>query len=146
MKKYTTGSTPPPAPNGLVYLISEANKKIVSAENAGSDPLVANRETAQDWELFEVVNNSDQTISLKSKINGKYVTADVNIGGKLVARGESIQLWEKFRKEQLADGTIALFALANNKYVTVDLDNGAGLVANRDKVGGAWEAFWLINQ
>lgn len=146
VKKYTTGSTPPPAPTGLVYLISEANKKIVSAENAGSDPLVANRETAQDWELFEVVNNSDQTISLKSKINGKYVTADVNIGGKLVARGESIQLWEKFRKEQLADGTIALFALANNKYVTVDLDNGAGLVANRDKVGGAWEAFWLINQ
>ncbi|GIP47135.1 hypothetical protein J53TS2_07260 [Paenibacillus sp. J53TS2] len=28
----------------------------------------------------------------------------------------------------------------------LEIDNGAGLVANRDKVGGAWEAFWLINQ
>ncbi|CAM4440961.1 cellulase family glycosylhydrolase [Paenibacillus phoenicis] len=146
VKKYTTGSTPPPTPTGFVYLISEANKKIVSAENAGSAPLVANRDTAQDWELFEIINNNDGTISLKSKINGKYVTADLNDGGKLIARGESIQLWEKFRKEQLADGTIALFALANDKYVTVELNNGAGLVANRDQVGGAWEAFWLITQ
>ncbi|MGG6313062.1 cellulase family glycosylhydrolase [Paenibacillus macerans] len=146
VKKYTTGTNPPPTPTGYAYLISQANQKIVSAENAGSDPLVANRDIVQDWELFEIINNSDNTISLKSKINGKYVTADVNVGGKLVARGESIQQWEKFRKEQLDDGTIALFALANNKYVTVDLDNGAGLVANRDSVGGAWEAFWLINQ
>ncbi|SMF38229.1 cellulase family glycosylhydrolase [Paenibacillus barengoltzii] len=146
VKKYTTGTTPSPTPTGFVYLISEANKKIVSAENAGSAPLVANRDTAQDWELFEVINNSDGTISLKSKINGKYVTADLNDGGKLIARGESIQLWEKFRKEQLPDGAIALFALANNKYVSVELNNGAGLVANRDQVGGAWEAFWLITQ
>ncbi|GAA0137808.1 hypothetical protein YSY43_46490 [Paenibacillus sp. YSY-4.3] len=143
VKKYTTGTTPPPAPSGYSYLVSQANQQIVSAENYGNDPLVANRASAGDWELFEIITNNDGTLSLKSKVNGKYVAADLNISGKLIARSDTIQQWEKFKKVDLSDGAIALQALANNKYVSVDLNNGAGLIANRDSVGGAWEAFRL---
>ncbi|TVX99858.1 glycosyl hydrolase family 18 protein [Cohnella terricola] len=141
VKKYTSATTPPQSGATYSYLVAQANQKIVSADNNGTSPLVANRDAAEDWELFEIINNSDGTISLKSKSNNKYVAADLNEGAKLIARSDTIQQWEKFRRVTLADGNVALQALANNKYVTADMNNGGVLVANRDAVGGAWEAF-----
>ncbi|MBJ6359947.1 glycosyl hydrolase family 18 protein [Paenibacillus sp. GCM10012307] len=134
-----------PNPSGFSYLVAQANQKIVAADNYGNDPLVANRDTAGDWELFEFITNSDGTVSLKSKVNGKYVTADINNGGRLIARATTIQQWEKFNRVNLSDGTIALQALANNLYVTVEVNNGGRLIANRASVGGAWEAFRVHN-
>jgi Endoglucanase len=147
VKKYTAGTVVPPTSTGYSYLRSQANNYIVSADNYGNDPLVANRTTAGDWELFKVINNSsDGTISLLSKINNKYVCADLDQGGKLIARSSTIDTWEKFNKVQLADGTIALQAVANGQYVSTDISNGAVLYANRTAVGGAWEAFKLTDQ
>lgn len=128
----------------LYSLQARANNNYVSADNYGNDPLVANRTSASAWEQFQIINNSDGTISLLSMANNKYVAADLNQGAKLIARSTSIQQWEKFNKVTLSDGTIALQALANNQYVTTDLNNGAVLVANRAAVGGAWEAFNLV--
>ncbi|GAE07991.1 glycosyl hydrolase family 18 protein [Paenibacillus sp. JCM 10914] len=139
------GGGQPPIPSGYSYLVAQANQQIVSADNYGNDPLVANRTTAGDWELFELITNSDGTVSLKSKVNGKYVTADLNASGVLVARATSIQQWEKFNRVNLSDGTIALQALANNLYVTCEVNNGGRLIANRTAVGGAWEAFRVQN-
>ncbi|OBZ16298.1 hypothetical protein A8L34_26825 [Bacillus sp. FJAT-27264] len=134
-----------PNPTGYSYLVAQANQQIVSAENYGNEQLVANRATAGDWELFELVTNSDGTVSLKSKINSRYVTADLNTGGALIAKATTIQQWEKFNRVDLGNGTIALQALANNLYVTADLNNGGKLVASRTAVGGAWEAFRVSN-
>jgi GH18 family chitinase len=141
----TGGGNQPSIPSGYSYLVSQANQQIVSADNYGNDPLVANRATPGDWELFELVTNADGTVSLKSKVNGKYVTADINAGGQLVAQATSIQQWEKFNRVNLSDGTIALQALANNLYVTTDLNNGGKLVASRTSVGGSWEAYKIQN-
>lgn len=128
----------------LYTLQARANSLYVSAENYGSEPLVANRNTAQAWEQFQVINNSeDGTISLLSMANNMYVCADLNQGAKLIARSASIQQWEKFRKVTQPDGTVALQAMANNQYVTTDLNNGGVLVASRASVGGAWEAYTL---
>lgn len=146
VKKYTAGTTVPPVTTGYSYLTARANSNIISADNYGDSPLVANKTSAGDWELFKVINNSDGTISLQSKVNNKYVCADIDQGTKLIARSTSIQQWEKFKKVQLADGTIALQAMANNKYVCTDVNNGAVLYANRDSVGGAWEAFTITAQ
>lgn len=128
----------------LYTLQARANSSYVSAENYGSEPLAANRNTAQAWEQFQVINNSeDGTISLLSMANNKYVCADLNQGAKLIARSASIDKWEKFKKVTQSDGTIALLAMANNQYVSTDLNNGAVLVANKAAVGGAWEAYTL---
>ncbi|TVX99994.1 cellulase family glycosylhydrolase [Cohnella terricola] len=140
VKKYTSATTPPPS-GARSYLVAQANQKIVSADDSGTSPLIANRDAPEDWELFEIINNSDGTISLRSKSNNMYVAADLNEGAKLIARSTVIQQWEKFRRVTLADGNVALLALANNKYVTVDMDNDGVLVANRDAVGGTSEAF-----
>ncbi|GGA34178.1 transglycosylase SLT domain-containing protein [Paenibacillus physcomitrellae] len=128
----------------LYSLQSRANSNYVSADNYGNDPLVANRTSASSWEQFQIINNSDGTISLLSMANNKYVAADLNQGAKLIARSTSVQQWEKFRRVNLDDGSIALQAMANNQYVSTDLNNGAVLVANRAAVGGAWEAFSLV--
>ncbi|CDN41972.1 transglycosylase SLT domain-containing protein [Paenibacillus sp. D9] len=129
----------------LYSLQARANNSYVSADNYGSNPLVANRTSASAWEQFQVINNSDGTISLLSMANNRYVAADLNQGAKLIARSASIQQWEKFTKVVLADGTIALRALANNQYVSTDLNNGAVLAANRAAVGGSWEAYNLVS-
>lgn len=141
----TSGGGNTPNPSGFSYLVAQANQQIVSAENYGADTLVANRATAGDWELFQLVTNTDGTVSLKSKINNKYVSADLNNGAQLIAKADTIQQWEKFTRVNQADGTIALRALANNLYVTCDLNNGGKLVASRTAVGGAWEAFKVVN-
>ncbi len=143
---YTITSTPPPPPAaGYSYLTAMANQSIVCADNYGNDPLIADRISAGDWELFQIINNSDGTISLLSKANGKYVCADLNQGAKLVARSSVIDAWEKFQKVTQADGTVALKAMANNQYVCCDLNLGAVLYANRAAVGGAWEFFTIVS-
>ncbi|GFP74581.1 cellulase family glycosylhydrolase [Clostridium fungisolvens] len=143
VKKYTGA---PAVTTQYSYLTARANGKVISADNYGNDPLIANRDTAGDWELFKVIDNGDGTISFQSKINGKYVAADLNNGNKLIARSTSIQQWEKFKKVPQTDGTIALQAMANNLYVTADLNNNGVLYATKTAVGGAWEAFNLTQQ
>ncbi|QAA34430.1 cellulase family glycosylhydrolase [Clostridium manihotivorum] len=144
VKKYTTASTP--VNTGYSYLTARANGNIISADNYGNDPLVANRSSAGDWELFKVIDNGDGTISFLSKVNEKYVAADLNNGNKLIARSTSIQQWEKFKKVPQADGTVALQAMANNLYVTADLNNNGVLYATKSSVYGAWEAFNIVQQ
>ncbi|GKU26523.1 cellulase family glycosylhydrolase [Clostridium folliculivorans] len=143
VKKYTSTA---PVTSQYSYLTARANGKVISADNYGNDPLLANRDTAGDWELFKVIDNGDGTISFQSKANGKYVAADLNNGNKLIARSTSIQQWEKFKKVPQADGTVALQAMANNLYVTTDLNNNGVLYATKASVGGAWEAFNLTQQ
>ncbi|MGB8450923.1 MAG: discoidin domain-containing protein [Anaerocolumna sp.] len=141
-------ATPPPSsePETVYsYLTARANQSIVCAENYGDDPLIANRTSAGGWESFQIINNSDGTISLLSKVNGKYVCADLNQSAKLIARSSTIDTWEKFQKVTQADGTIALKAMANDQYVCCDLNLGAVLYANRADVGGAWETFTITN-
>ncbi|WP_394141693.1 fascin domain-containing protein [Cytobacillus oceanisediminis] len=56
-----------------IQIKSAFNNQFVSAENQGESPLVANREAAQEWENFNVINNSDGTISFQAVANNKYL-------------------------------------------------------------------------
>lgn len=119
-----------------------ANSQYVSADNYGSSPLAANRQTVGDWELFRVIENRDGTISLLSKANYKYVQADGNNNSRLIASANSISQWEKFDRVSAGNAMIALRARQNNQYVTTDLNQTTpNLFANRSSVGGAWETF-----
>ncbi|MBQ7433658.1 MAG: cellulase family glycosylhydrolase [Lachnospiraceae bacterium] len=131
--------------NGEYYLKvanSSNTEYVVCAENAGADPLVANRSSyGGAWESVTVVNNSDGTISLKSGANDKYVCAVIDENNQLLARSASIGTWEKFYLVQAGDGKFGLKALANDKYVCADFNNGGTLRAISDSVAGSWEAF-----
>lgn len=128
-----------------VFLTAVANENLVCADNYGDSPLVSNRQERGDWETFDLITNSDGTVSLRSHSNQKYVCADLNAETvNLIASSDTIQDWEKFMMEDLGDGTFAFKSVANGKYITCDMNNGAALVAGRDSVGGAWEAFAVL--
>jgi predicted chitinase len=120
------------------YIKSMANNNLVSAEDQGNSPLVANRTVGQRWETFDVIHNSDGTISFLSAANDKYVTTDLNKETKLIAR--AIQDWEKFKQIDRGDGKVALQAVANSLYVCADMNKGGVLYANRSAASG-WEEF-----
>ncbi|MFC4104172.1 glycoside hydrolase family 30 beta sandwich domain-containing protein [Paenibacillus xanthanilyticus] len=129
---------------GAVSLKASANGSFVSADNAGADPLVANRTAVGDWEKFRLVSNSDGTVSLQAVTNNKYVMADLNNGGRLIAASTAIGTWEKFYRAD-AGGVTTLRSAANNQYVTADLNLASPvLYANRATAGG-WEQFAIAS-
>jgi hypothetical protein len=74
------------AGDGRYALRSASTKFFVSAENAGASPLVANRTTIGPWELFDLVTNNDDSISLRALVNNQYVTTvSPNYTGPLTA-------------------------------------------------------------
>ena len=121
-------------------LRASANGRFVSAESAGADFLVANRDAVDTWEQFQVVNNEDGLVSLLSAVSGKYVSADLNRGAKLIADQPAVDAWEKFWVIPQEDGTVSLQAEANGLYVSADLNLGGVLVADR-YVAQGWERF-----
>ncbi|GIF66556.1 hypothetical protein Ais01nite_45910 [Asanoa ishikariensis] len=81
---------------GNVALKSRANGMYVCAENAGANPLVANRASVGGWETFARVNNSDGTVSFRAQANGRYVVAENGGAAALIANRTTIGAWEKF--------------------------------------------------
>ena len=128
--------------NSNAYITSIANGQVVCAENGGSETIVANRSSCGGaWETFQIVNNNDGTVSLKSIANGKYVCAVIDENNQLLPRSESVGTWEKFIIEKISDGEYALYSLANGKYVQANLNDGGKIFATSETVAGAWEVF-----
>ena len=128
--------------NGKYSIKSVANEKYVVAENGGSDPIVANRDSyGGSWETFYLINNDDGTVSIKADANNKYVCAVLDEENQLVPRSESVGTWEKFQIYKISDTEYGLKSAENGKYVKADLDNGGKLIAGSDSIAGAWEAF-----
>ena len=129
-------------PNGKYSIKSVANEKYVAAENGGSDPIVANRDSySGSWETFYIVNNDDGTVSIKADANNKYVCAVLDEENQLTPRSNSISTWEKFKIYKINDSEYGIRSAENGKYVKADLDNGGKLIAGSDSIAGAWEAF-----
>ena len=128
--------------NSNTYIRSIANGQVVCAENGGSETIVANRSSCGGaWETFQIVNNDDGTVSLKSIANGKYVCAVIDENNQLLPRSERVGTWEKFIIEKISNGEYALYSLANGKYVQANLNDGGKLFATSETVAGAWEVF-----
>jgi hypothetical protein len=85
-----------PTPSGVVSLRAHANSEYVSADNAGANPLIANRTAIGGWESFDLINNADGSVSLRSHANSEYVTADNAGANPLIANRTAIGPWESF--------------------------------------------------
>ena len=110
-----------------------SNGKYVCAEKTGASPLVANRDSANGWEHFKVVTNSDQTVSFLSRANGKYLCAVIDENNQLLARSSKIDAWEKFNVTTTSNNEVVLQAVANGKYVGVNASDSV-LYANVSNV------------
>ncbi len=131
--------------DGKYYIQAIANDKYVTAENGGSDPLVANRDSyGGAWETLILENNSDGTVSIKAEANNKYVCAVLDEQNQLLPRSDSPSTWEKFQIYKIKDGEYGIRCAENGKYVQANLDDGGKLVATSSSIAGAWEAFKIV--
>ncbi|MFK0158636.1 xylosidase [Streptomyces sp. NPDC090493] len=133
----TSAGTPATA---TVTLKARANGKYVTTENAGTDPLVANRDSAGTWEKFDQIDLGSGNIALRSRANGRIVCADNAGASALIANRTAIGSYETFQLVKNSNGTVSLLAAANGKYVTAENAGAVPLIANRAAIG-TWEQF-----
>jgi hypothetical protein len=142
-----TRPTPPVLSSGLIGAVislrAMANTMIVTADNAGASPLIANRTAIGAWEEFDLLDAGNGKIALRAHANNMIVTADNAGASPLIANRTAIGQWESFQLIQNSNGTISLRAMANTMIVTADNAGASPLIANRTAIG-AWEEFTLI--
>jgi Transglycosylase SLT domain/Putative binding domain, N-terminal/Ricin-type beta-trefoil lectin domain-like len=133
-----------PIPNGAVIgLVANANGMVVTAENAGNNPLIANRSAIGPWEQFQVIDVGNGYFALRSLINGRFVCADNAGASPLIANRDPASTWESFQAVDAGSGYFAIIARANGKYVCADNQGASALIANRTSVG-TWEQFRMV--
>lgn len=141
--KVYTGTSASTAPIGsTISLLSMANSMYVTADNAGAEPLIANRTAVGPWEQFVVVDAGGGKIALQAVANNNYVSASNNGAGSLIASATTIGSSEKFTWIVNNDNTISLQSAVNNQYVCADNTGADPLIANRATIG-EWEKFRL---
>jgi hypothetical protein len=128
----------------VVSLRAMANNLIVTADNAGASPLIANRTAVGAWEQFDLLDAGNGNVALRAHANNLIVTADNAGASPLIANRTAVGQWETFQRINNSNGTISLRALANNMIVTADNAGASALIANRTAIG-AWEQFTLIS-
>jgi hypothetical protein len=124
-----------------ISLRSHANSQYVCADNAGASPLIANRTAIGPWETFDLLDEGNGNVALRSHANNQIVTAGA---GSLIAGGSTVGTAETFQLIHNGDGSVSLKAQADNEYVTAENAGAAPLIANRTAIG-PWEEFDLIN-
>jgi hypothetical protein len=133
------------APLGqVVSFLASANTNYVSAANAGSGGLIANRTNAGPSEQFMVVGMGQHNVALLSQANGKYVTS-ANATSALIASKATAGAQETFAWQINANRTVSLVSVANSEYVCADLNKSTppNLWANRTTAAG-WESYTVI--
>jgi hypothetical protein len=130
--------------SSVVSLRAHANSDYVTADNAGANPLIANRTAIGTWEQFDLIHNADGSVSFRAHANNEIVTADNAGASPLIANRTAIGTWEEFDLIHNSDGSVSLRAHANSDYVTADNAGASALIANRTAIG-PWEEFDLIN-
>ncbi|MEN3306229.1 MAG: alpha-L-fucosidase 2 [Micromonosporaceae bacterium] len=128
----------------VISLRAHANGRYVTADNAGAQPLIANRTAIGGWEQFDVLDAGGGDIALRAHANNQIVSAANAGAAPLIANRTAIGSWETFQLIHNPDGSVTLKALVNNQYVTADNAGNNPLIANRTAIG-PWEEFDLIN-
>lgn len=126
-----------------IALKAMANGKFVTAENAGTRPLIANRDSASGWETFTMTTTSGDSRTLRAEADNEFVCADNGGSSPLISNRTAAGGWETFTLIKNGDGTVSLRAQANNKIVTAEAGGSQPLIANRDSIDG-WEKFQIV--
>ena len=130
-------------PGTSVSFRALANGMYVCADDAGVDPLIANRTAVGSWETYNVVNAGGGFVALQAQANGLYVCADNQGASPLIANRTSFGPWETYSEIDAGSGNIALLAEANSMYVCADDAGVDPLIANRSAIG-SWESFTVV--
>lgn len=141
-----------PLTNYTVTFATHDTGQFLCAENGGGGPLSANRNAAQAWEHFTLIDRNDGDLMSGDLVylraaNGQYVQA-VNGGGGAVNAASPNQLdWETFRivkrggSGRIVSGdVVGLQTLVSGRWVQAVNGGGGGVNANGASLEN-WEAF-----
>ncbi|WNM41967.1 S8 family serine peptidase [Micromonospora halotolerans] len=117
-------------------LKARVNGRYVTAESAGTKPLIARGTSIGAWEKYDVVDAGSGLVGLRARANNKFVTAESAGAKPLIARSASIGAWETFQIVDNTDGTISLKATINGRYVTAP-STTSPLIASKTTIGTA---------
>jgi hypothetical protein len=106
-------------PDVTVNLFARANNRYITAEQTGTQPLIANRTTVGAWEKFTVDDQGGGLVALRANINNRYVTAPPD-GSPLIANRTVVGAWEKFQLAPYGDGSYGIKANSNGRWVTAE--------------------------
>ncbi len=129
--------------NGTIGLRAHANSRVVTAESAGAQPLIANRMVVDAWETFDLIDNADGSVSLRAHANNNYVDAPNAGASSLIADSTTIGPAQEFGLIYNPDGSFSFRAHANSDIVTAENAGASSLIANRTAVG-PWEEFDIL--
>ncbi|MBL3657525.1 endonuclease/exonuclease/phosphatase family protein [Fulvivirga sediminis] len=116
--------------------IKGSNQKYLSSED-GQSAMMCDRESAEGWEEFDVIDHPDGRFSLRGS-NGKYVSSE-NGDSPMMCDRETIGDWEKFTWVSLEGNAFAILG-NNGKYVSSE--NGlSGVMCDRPEIND-WETFY----
>jgi lysophospholipase L1-like esterase len=143
----TGGGTPSgggtnPHSSGVVSLRAQANGKLVTADSAGAEPLIANRDVIGPWEQFDLIDLGNHRVALRAHANNLFVTA-ANAGAPLRASSATAGTAETLVLINNKDHSVTLRSAPTGKYVCAERAGATALVANRAAIG-SWEKFDLI--
>ena len=132
------------APTGeTIWLKATNNSDYVSARTDQTNtPLDALVTSVQGWEEFDVIDEGNGLIALRSLANNEFVSARTDqTNSPLEAVATQAQGWEEFTWVPQSNGTIALQSAANSDYVSARTDQtNTPLDALATSVQG-WEEF-----
>jgi hypothetical protein len=122
--------------------IKAANNKYVCAGGDDDKVLLANRDSASDWEQFSLLHLDSNKIVIYS-YKKKFVSAELNSKSEITANRKNIGAWEIFTIQYLENDFIA-FKADNGKYLSLD-KKSQQLFANANAIGKN-EKFKLIDK
>jgi hypothetical protein len=124
-----------------ISLRAHATGLFVSADAAGTKPLIANRPSIGPWEQYHVKYLKHGYIQLRAEANNRWVTASHGGGQLLIASNATAGRAQTFKLIRHRNGSVSLLSLADNKYVSV-LHSG-NLIARASAVYRAQEFDFL---
>jgi lysophospholipase L1-like esterase len=122
----------------VISLRAHGDNEIVTADDAGGSPLIANRTAIGVWEQFDEISEGSGYIALRAHANNLIVTAEDAGASALIANRTVVGAWETFQLIDNADGSISLKADANGDYVTA-AGATSPLIAGSSTIGAAQE-------
>ena len=123
----------------VISLRAHADGDIVTADDNGGSPLIANRTAIGYWEQFDEINEGNGEIALRAHANGLIVTAEDAGAQPLIANRTVVGQWETFQLINNPDGSISLKAEANGDYVTAANTDTQPLIASGTAIGAGQE-------
>ena len=128
---------------GMTISLRAANNLYVTADNNGTNALIAKSTAIGPAERFTVVDAGSGNIGLLAVVNTQYVCADNGGASPLIANRTAVGSWETFTEVDAGGGNIGLRANVNSKYVRADNNGASALIAKSTSVG-TWESFMIV--